>query len=135
MLSFTTFVNAQTTSLSGTVTEEIGEVVMFATVTIKKGKAVIAETYTDFDGKYQFDSLGIDTYDVAVSYVGYQTKTIEDVVIFPDKDLILNIEISQGVEISCPGYFIYYPDLYDFGFNSQGTIFRAKEIEKSPIKN
>jgi len=135
MLSFTIFVNAQTGNLSGTVTDESGEVVMFATVAIKKKGSLVTGTQTDFDGKYQFDSLSIGMYDVAVSFVGYQTKTTADVIIFPNKDLVLNIEISQGVEIiDCP-VFYYYPNLFDLGNMTQGIIFSTDEIQRSPIKN
>ena len=135
MLSFTAFAYAQTGALKGKVIDENGEVVMFATVAIKKDGSVITGTQTDFDGKYQFDSLAVGTYDVVVSYVGYQTKTIVDVVIFADKDLNLTIEISQGVEIiGCP-VFYYYPNLFDLENTTQGAIFTADEIQKIPIKN
>ena len=135
LLSFATFAYAQTGTLKGKVIDENGEIIMFATVAVKKDGSLVTGTQTDFDGDYRFDSLVIGTYDVSVSYVGYQTKTIADVVIFADKDLNLNVEISQGVEIGCSLIYYYYPTLFDLENTTQGAIFNSSEIQRSPIKN
>lgn len=134
-ISLTIFVNAQTQTLKGTVTDDTGEVVMFANVAIYQNGKLIVGTQTDIDGKYQLDSLAAGTYDVEVSYMSYENKKITDVVLFYGKSIRLNIEISEESQIiDCPGFY-YYPALYDAENLTQGTIFFSKEIQRSPHKN
>jgi hypothetical protein len=137
LLSFTAFANAQSVTLQGTITEnETAEPLMFATVIVKQKGIAKTGRQTDFDGKYRFDSLAVGTYDVEVSYVGYPTKTVSGIVLFPDRNLTLNIEMSQGVEISgCYYITIYNPPLIDVWDTTQGTIFNANEIRRTPHKN
>ena len=96
------FAFGQSTILQGTITEsETGEPMMFATVVVKQNGIVKTGTTTDFDGKYRFDSLAVGTYDVEVRYIGYPTKTISGVVLFPDRNLTLNVEIPQEFIFDC----------------------------------
>lgn len=128
--------NAQTTILQGTITEsETGEPLMFATVVVKQNGIAKTGTTTDFDGKYRFDSLAVGTYDVEVRYVGYPTKTISGVVLFPDRNLTLNVEIPQEFIFDCCCITIYDPPLIDVWNTTQGTIFKADEIRRTPHKN
>ena len=136
LLTFSAFANAQTVMLQGTVTDgEIGEPLMFATVIVIQNGIVKTGTQTDFDGEYHFDSLAVGTYEVEVQYVGYQPKTIQGVVLFPNKNLTLNIEMSQGVVSDCCCIMIYNPPLIDVWNTTQGTIFNANEIRRTPHKN
>ena len=128
------FVNGQSQTLKGTVTDETSEVVMFATVAIYQNDALITGTQTDFDGKYQFDSLTAGVYDIEASFVGYKNKKISDLIINKD-NVILNIELTQGVEFSCPIRIETYPLLINYWDLTQGTTFSAKEIQQSPHKN
>ena len=115
---------------------ETGEPLMFATVVVKQNGVVKTGMQTDFDGKYQFDSLAVGTYEVEVSYVGYPNKTISGVILFPNRNLTLNIELNESVEISgCCCITIYDPLLIDVWNTTQGVIFNAKDIWKTPHKN
>ncbi|NJN77031.1 MAG: carboxypeptidase-like regulatory domain-containing protein [Saprospiraceae bacterium] len=136
LITFTAVANAQSGALQGTVTEtETAEPLMFATVVVKQKGVLKTGTQTDFDGKYRFDSLAVGTYDVEVSYVGYPTKMISGVVLFPNKNLTLNIEMLQGVEFDYPIILPYKIPLIDIYFPTQGTIFTADEIKRTPHKN
>ena len=78
--------------LSGTILDESsGEPLIGANIVIE-GTAI--GTSTDFDGKYQFPSApGI--YTVAVSYTGYDTKTITDVEFKDNEITYLDIVLSD----------------------------------------
>lgn len=66
-------VNAQDTgTISGLITDANGMPLSGATVSIKilnKG------AMTDFDGRYTIDNVQVGSYNVAVSYIGYETTT------------------------------------------------------------
>lgn len=66
-------VNAQDTgTVSGLITDAKGMPLSGATVSIKilnKG------AMTDFDGRYTIENVNVGTYNVAVSYIGYETNT------------------------------------------------------------
>lgn len=66
-------VNAQDTgTISGLITDANGMPLSGATVSIKilnKG------AMTDFDGRYTIDNVEVGSYNVAVSYIGYETTT------------------------------------------------------------
>jgi hypothetical protein len=136
LLTFSAFANAQTAMLQGTITEsETGEPLMFATVVVKQNGIVKTGTQIDFDGKYRFDSLAVGTYEVEVRYVGYPNKIISGVVLFPDRNLTLNVEMPQEFIIDCCCITIYDPPLIDVWETTQGTIFKADEIRRTPHKN
>jgi hypothetical protein len=134
MISFTAFANAQTGNLSGTVTTEDGEIVMFATVAVKMNDSLITRTQTDFDGKYEFDNLEIGTYDVLVSYVGYQRKKISNITILSSGTVVLNVELDQGVELHDMSHPYTIP-LIELDNTTQGQVFGSWEIQRLPIKN
>jgi hypothetical protein len=84
--------NGQTGTLSGKVNDEqTGEEIVGANILIV-GTRLGATT--DIDGKYQVRNLPFGTYSVRISYVGYTTKVVSDVVIKSDEMLILNAGIA-----------------------------------------
>ena len=55
-------------TVRGTVTDaETKDPIPFCKVTLKKGDAVVTNAATDFDGKFQMNSIEIGTYDVEVN--------------------------------------------------------------------
>jgi outer membrane receptor protein involved in Fe transport len=130
----TAFGQTSSQSLQGTVTDETGEVVMFANVALYKNGALITGTQTDFDGKYSFNDIDAGTYDIVVSYVGYSNKRIADVVVFAGKSITLNVEISQGIELDVIEV-VYQVPLVEQDNTTQGTVVTSKEIDKLASKN
>jgi len=133
--SFVTAFGQASQSLQGTVTDaETGEPLMFATVALNKGGQLVTGTQTDFDGKYSFNGIDAGTFDLVVSYVGYQNKTISGVVIFSGKSLTLNVEVSQGVDL-VEIVVTYQVPLVEQDNTTQGTVVTSKEIDKLASKN
>ena len=89
---------AQTT-LHGTVTDEKGEPVIFASIALYKNDLLIDGRETDFDGNYRFDSLDAGTYEVEASYVGFETKRIKDVKVYAGKANNLDIQMEGGATL------------------------------------
>ena len=72
LLALSLGANAQ--EISGTVTDKrTKEPVVNASVSVTQGSIVKGGTITDFDGKYSIKPLDTGFYEVAVSYLGYQT--------------------------------------------------------------
>lgn len=62
-----------------------GEAIPFANVTIERGNQVVTGAITDFDGQYNIKPVSAGTYNLKVTYIGYQTMLVNGVVIQPDK--------------------------------------------------
>jgi len=61
-------------TIKGTIKDDSGEPVPFANVALLDGSNQILGTTTDFDGKYTLKPIQPGTYDLQVSYVGFQTR-------------------------------------------------------------
>ncbi|MFK7947552.1 MAG: carboxypeptidase-like regulatory domain-containing protein [Saprospiraceae bacterium] len=121
-------------SIKGKVFDEAGEPLMFASVAIYKNGALVTGVQTDFDGEFYFNSLEYRLYDIEVSYVGYNSVRIVNVMAVNDKITFVNIVMKSGVESICicnP----YSVPLIEQDNTTQGAVFTAKEIGRSPHKN
>ena len=79
---------------TGKVTDfDTAEELIAANVTLYKDGVLIIGVATDFDGNYTVNT-DPGTYDVDVSYIGYQTYRIENV--FIKANLINRLDISLG---------------------------------------
>lgn len=89
-------------TISGTISDlSTGETLIGANVVID---GTSTGTSTDFDGKYQFDAPA-GTYTIYISYIGYQDKRVEGVVIQDNQVTYLDVSLSDqaidlGVEIT-----------------------------------
>lgn len=87
------FLFGQTGKISGVVIDgDFNEPMAFANILVKGStKGVI----TDFDGKYDLE-LKAGTYTLVYSFVGYQTKEINDVVVKANDVLILDVVLNTN---------------------------------------
>lgn len=86
-------------SIKGIIINDTGETVPFANVVVLKDSNQILGTSTDFDGKFVLKPLPPDTYDVEVSFVGYQSVITTNVVVHTDSITYLGAKITQGVDL------------------------------------
>lgn len=87
---------AQTSgSIAGTLTDkEIGnQPLPFASVVIR---GTTKGTTSDFDGNYSIDNVAAGTYSLEISFVGYETKTIADVVVIADQVTTINTDLGAS---------------------------------------
>lgn len=88
---------SEKTILHGKVSEaDSGEVLPFAKVEILKDTKLVAKTQTDFDGQYVFDNLESGTYTLRVSFIGYITEVIENVLVKKGEKAALNIRLESS---------------------------------------
>ncbi len=87
---------AQTGKISGKVTDQLtNEPVAFANVGIQGSTT---GTITDIDGNFVLENLKPGVYNLQVSFVGYETKTLFDVEVIVSKPTILSITLTQAAE-------------------------------------
>lgn len=64
-------------TLKGTVTDgDLGDPLPFASVVVFLNGNQVSGTNTDFDGKFTIKPIAPGTYDVLISFVGYQPKKL-----------------------------------------------------------
>jgi Ca-activated chloride channel family protein len=83
------------TALRGKVTDDAGEPVIFGSVALYKNGVLDSGTETDFDGNYYFSNIDPGTYDVQVSYVGFETQNIKGVKVLAGKSNKLDVTMSS----------------------------------------
>lgn len=85
---------AQTGILQGLVADQdTKEVIIGATIYIPQLSIGAA---SDFDGRYIIRNIPAGNYDVVISYVGYQSRTVTDVEILADERTTLDAILSMG---------------------------------------
>lgn len=107
--------------------EETGELMLFATVALYQDNVLLTGTDTDFDGYFILEKIEPGTYAVEVSFVGYKTERIENLIIEKDKILDLKIELEEG-GICCPIYHpVHHPSLIEFDNTTSGQIIKTRK--------
>lgn len=69
--------------MTGQIQNEKKEAIIGATVIISKAKTnkLIKSTFTDVDGKFEFENLKVDTCKITVSFIGMQPYTTENIIL------------------------------------------------------
>jgi outer membrane receptor protein involved in Fe transport len=120
-------------TLKGTITDfDNGEPLPFASVVLFLNGNQVSGTNTDFDGKYTIKPISPGTYDVLVSFVGYQAKKITGVKIVANKIQFVDEEISAGVMIEGAEVVEYSVPLIDKDGGASGGTVSREDIDKLP---
>lgn len=124
------------TSLSGRVTDDTGEPVIFASVALYKHGVLITGTETDIDGYYRFASLDPGIYAVETSYVGYTKQRVERVLVYAGKANKLDIEMTaDAVNLSEVVVTSYKVPLVTQDNCTQGATIVSDQIKNLPTRN
>ncbi|MFO8054657.1 MAG: carboxypeptidase regulatory-like domain-containing protein [Bacteroidales bacterium] len=110
--------------------KEEGTTIPGAHVVIRVGNTVIADV-TDTDGKYRLRPLDAGTYDLEITYMGYQDAEITKVEVFSDKITRLEeIYLGRGVDLE-PVVIRWEEPLIDETGGMKYTM-NSKDYEKLP---
>ncbi len=69
-----------------------------ATVFIRDSDPLIGAS-TDLDGKFRLEGVKVGRQTIVVSYLGYKTLTLPNVLVTSGKEVVLEIELEESVEI------------------------------------
>lgn len=123
-------------NLSGKVLDSTGEPILFGNVALYRNGIIVTGTQTDFDGNYFIPNLAPGIYDIAFSYVGYQTKEIKRLVIKPNVNNRLNVEMDdRGIQLEEVVVVAYSVPLIEQDNTSQGKILTSNDIRALPTRN
>jgi hypothetical protein len=128
---------AQTGKIVGKVIDKDSkEGVPFAAIVAKLNGLQKAGVATDFDGKFVLGPLVPGSYDIEVSYVGYQPQIVKGFTVNAERSHPLTIEISATSEVLQEVEVVTYktPLINKDNTTTGGTI-EAKEIAKLPTRS
>ncbi len=116
-------------SIQGVITDdETGEPIPFANVALKNGESIIMGATTDFDGKYTLKPIPPGTYDVEVSFVGYQTNKVARLSVSTDKITFQNVGLGKGVNIGEVKIIEYKKPLFEKDNKGMNTTITREEL-------
>ena len=120
-------------TLKGTVTDfELKDPLPFASVVVFLNGNQVSGTNTDFDGKYTIKPIAPGTYDVLISFVGYQAKKITGVKITANKIQFVDAVLSAGVMVQEAEVVEYSVPLIDKDGGASGGTVSREDIDKLP---
>ncbi|PCJ82705.1 MAG: hypothetical protein COA49_01190 [Bacteroidetes bacterium] len=120
-------------TLKGKVTDfDTGEPLPFASVVLFLNGNQVSGTQTEFDGSYTIKPISPGTYDVLLSFVGYQSKQITGVRINANKIHFVNGAISAGVMVDAAEVVEYKIPLIDPDGGASGGTVGREDIDKLP---
>jgi len=122
-------------TIIGTITDEAGEPIPFANVTLMSGSNQILGTTTDFDGKFNLKPIPPGTYDLQVSYVGYQTKRIAGITASSDRITKQDVSITEGVALQEVEIVSYSKPLIELDNTTTGETKTREEIGRMAVRS
>ena len=91
---------SQSGTLKGTITEfDTGEPVPMANIVIESNGTVIDGAVADFDGKYTIKPIDPGRYTVKVSFIGFATKEITEVLVSSSKITFINAGLKVEADV------------------------------------
>ncbi|MEZ7925001.1 MAG: carboxypeptidase-like regulatory domain-containing protein [Flavobacteriales bacterium] len=91
---------SQSGTLKGTITEfDTGESVPMANIVIELNGTVVNGAVADFDGKYTIKPIDPGRYTVKVSFIGFATKEIRDVLVSSNKITFINAGLKMESDV------------------------------------
>ena len=123
---------AQSGELTGRVTNEDGEAVPFANVTLKSNGEIVRVTPTDDEGYYTMKPVAPGEYDVIVSNISYTDRKIKGVSI--SNGQIYTLNTVMGVNLLDETVIEEYRTaIINTGFAGEVDVIDHTSIEKMPI--
>lgn len=128
--------------ITGRITDEKNGETVIGAVVIVKGTTLGATT--DVDGNFTIPAVEKGVYELEIKYVGYQTKVIEGITVYDDKDAIVTIAMAAPksselnevvVRTSLKKENIGAMIAFQKNTNTVAQVVSAEAIRKSPDRN
>ncbi len=96
---FTTLAFSQnlTQTVRGTIVDADSKLPLIGVTIVILGTDPMVGTSTDMNGIFRFENIPIGRIAVKISYIGYETKTISDIVVNSGKEVVLDFSMQESV--------------------------------------
>lgn len=86
-----------TQTIRGSVLEEVTNVPVAGATIIVKNNSTQLGTATDSIGRYRINDVPVGRVSVAISCIGYNSRTIENILLGTGKELVLEVKVSPSI--------------------------------------
>jgi len=136
---------AQKAKLTGQITSSKNEVLSSVTLTLKSDKTQVSKT--DVEGRFTFNIDVAKKYTLVLNYVGYKTKTVEDIIATKaGEEVLLNVLLNEAnskladVTVSANrssnrGSTDNALIAFQKNTNTVASVISAESIKRSPDRN
>lgn len=101
------FSQTRTQTLRGNIIDKLVQQPLMSASVVVLNTDPLLGTYSDEGGNFRFDKIPVGTYNLQVTYVGYEPRIIPNVIISSGKETVLTIEMKemviQGEEVVVTG--------------------------------
>jgi hypothetical protein len=99
LLGFSNYISAQmlTQTIRGTITDEDGKFPLIGANIIIVGSNPVKGSTTNVNGEFRFDNIPVGRVDLVVRYMGYEEKTLPNVLVSTGKEVVLTIELKESI--------------------------------------
>lgn len=106
----------------------------FANIALYKNNEVIIGGVTDFDGLYTIKPIPSGYYKVKISYLGYETKEVENLLIQADRITYMDFDLKVS-EVVLANVVMYDEPLISRDYVSSGGTITSECISKLPARS
>ncbi len=133
--SYLSFSQSQSGTLKGKVTEnDSSEPIPMANIVIELNGVIVGGAVADFDGEYTIKPIDPGSYTVKVSFIGFASKEIRDVIVTSNKITFVNAGLKTESEVLGEVELVeYVVPLIDP--DKSGTTKTKEEITALPTRN
>ncbi|MBL7783421.1 MAG: carboxypeptidase regulatory-like domain-containing protein [Saprospiraceae bacterium] len=125
---------AQSTVLTGKVSDDKGEALIGASVKVSKGTDMIKGAVTDYEGNFRI-SLDPGTYTVEFTYTGFNSVRVEGVKVLTAQLNFLNQAMSDNLTLSTVDIVAYKVPLIEQDKTSGGQTLTSDQIKNLPTRS
>jgi len=99
LIAFISFAQPKTQVITGTVIDKTTQLPIIGAYVIIKNSQPIIGTATNQYGKYRLEKVPVGRCEVVCSFVGYSTYTSDAMIVNSAKEITLDIELVEGLQI------------------------------------
>jgi len=123
---------AQGAKVKGKVFDLKGEAVPFANVALYQNGSLKNGAQTNFDGEYSVSNIDAGTYDLKISFVGFQTYLLEGLIVQSGKVIFLDDVILSDEMLNVVNVVTYKVPLIDKDGGASGGTVSREDLSRMP---
>ncbi|HMR87756.1 MAG TPA: carboxypeptidase-like regulatory domain-containing protein, partial [Saprospiraceae bacterium] len=99
IMTICTLMQSQNSTIKGVVKDKVTEAALIGANIIFVSNTENIGTITDENGKFSIPNVTPGRHTIQVSYLGYETSTIPNILVTSGKESILEITLEEGIQV------------------------------------